>query len=594
MSAPNGGTYPDRSSEMGACDTRARDEASRHLDGRRARNWLRVSWLRSKQANVDMDRPGAAYVDEIPVDTVLTRAARPILAEMAAEIESEPVSLILTDAHGTVLKRYVGDGTLTAALDKVDLAPGFRYAESQVGTNGIGTALEVGAPLLIRGDEHYNGLLRKFSCAGALVTHPVTGTLLGVVDLTTLETNTNSLLLSFAKLAAARIRERILAETGELDRALLRDYHAACQHSGRPVIALGDEVLMMNTLTQQRFDSRDQAAIIDYTRDSRGRTEAFTVLADLPSGITARLSYQPTFVDDRLAGGIVRIKEQVGRTCPGAGASPLVLSSVVGTSARWQHTVRSVVDVCRRREWLVLEGEPGVGKTVLLRAAHAHVRGTTRLEMFDAATLDLVDLLEGVASGLDSGSDVAVLHLHSLDDDGLSALSELLQTVDLDSLADRPWVVTTTNSSEDAHDTHPLLRLFPKTVGVPPLRHHLEDVPDLVRHLLEVAGAHDLTFAPATLNQLMRLTWAGNVAHLRRVLDEICRWKRTGTVHVEDLPGECRATTRRNLTQMEALERDAVVDALALHGGDKIAAARSLGMSRATIYRKIRDFGIVF
>jgi len=44
---------------------------------------------------------------------------------------------------------------------------------------------------------------------------------------------------------------------------------------------------------------------------------------------------------------------------------------------------------------------------------------------------------------------------------------------------------------------------------------------------------------------------------------------------------------------MQALERDAIVDALALHAGDKTAAATAIGMSRATIYRKIHDYGIV-
>nr|WP_253945522.1 helix-turn-helix domain-containing protein [Nocardioides sp. zg-DK7169] len=44
---------------------------------------------------------------------------------------------------------------------------------------------------------------------------------------------------------------------------------------------------------------------------------------------------------------------------------------------------------------------------------------------------------------------------------------------------------------------------------------------------------------------------------------------------------------------METLERDAIIEALDLHGGDKAAAAGSLGMSRATIYRKIRDYGIL-
>lgn len=51
--------------------------------------------------------------------------------------------------------------------------------------------------------------------------------------------------------------------------------------------------------------------------------------------------------------------------------------------------------------------------------------------------------------------------------------------------------------------------------------------------------------------------------------------------------------SRRVLSPLEALERDAIVKCLAEAHGSKTHAARSLGMSRATIYRKIHDFGIV-
>lgn len=84
------------------------------------------------------------------------------------------------------------------------------------------------------------------------------------------------------------------------------------------------------------------------------------------------------------------------------------------------------------------------------------------------------------------------------------------------------------------------------------------------------------------------------MTHLRTVLEDIFRRRRSGTIELDDLPAECRSATRRRLTRIESLERDAVVDALALHNGDKAAAAQALGMSRATIYRKIREYGIEF
>jgi transcriptional regulator of acetoin/glycerol metabolism len=68
--------------------------------------------------------------------------------------------------------------------------------------------------------------------------------------------------------------------------------------------------------------------------------------------------------------------------------------------------------------------------------------------------------------------------------------------------------------------------------------------------------------------------------------------RRTGVLTPEDLPPACRAITRRVLTPLEAIECDAIVEALIDNDGNKAEAARHLGMSRATIYRKIRGYGI--
>ena len=60
-----------------------------------------------------------------------------------------------------------------------------------------------------------------------------------------------------------------------------------------------------------------------------------------------------------------------------------------------------------------------------------------------------------------------------------------------------------------------------------------------------------------------------------------------------DLPPECWTVSRRVLSPLESIERDAIVQSLLDHGGNKIRVARALGMSRATVYRRIHDYGIV-
>jgi transcriptional regulator of acetoin/glycerol metabolism len=77
------------------------------------------------------------------------------------------------------------------------------------------------------------------------------------------------------------------------------------------------------------------------------------------------------------------------------------------------------------------------------------------------------------------------------------------------------------------------------------------------------------------------------------VLKQVVHHKRTGTIHPGDLPPEYWTVSRRLLSPLQSMERDAIVQALLDSRGNKAKTAESLGMSRATIYRKIRQYGIV-
>ena len=92
---------------------------------------------------------------------------------------------------------------------------------------------------------------------------------------------------------------------------------------------------------------------------------------------------------------------------------------------------------------------------------------------------------------------------------------------------------------------------------------------------------------------LTRATWPGNADQLHDMLRSVGRHRRTGTIRLDDLPPDVRMVSRRRLSQLESMERDAILRSLQDAAGDKVAAARALGMSRATIYRKLHAYGIV-
>ena len=106
------------------------------------RDAILASWRRSREWHVAADRIDLSYVREPDLDTPLTRNALPVLQNLHENLQGQPVSVILADAHGVALSRLTADHDLERHLDRVQLAPGFSYAEEFAGTNGIGTAAQ--------------------------------------------------------------------------------------------------------------------------------------------------------------------------------------------------------------------------------------------------------------------------------------------------------------------------------------------------------------------------------------------------------------------------------------------------------------------
>jgi transcriptional regulator with AAA-type ATPase domain len=198
--------------------------------------------------------------------------------------------------------------------------------------------------------------------------------------------------------------------------------------------------------------------------------------------------------------------------------------------------------------------------------------------------------LEAFAEQVDEDDfSIIIRDVDLLDEDQLAAIAELCQGRE-----GGGWIgVTIGGVDSESPSPAPIQTFVGQTVPVPALRHRIEDVHDLVPVLLRrLSRGSALSLSPAAMRQLCKYSWPGNVEELREVLRDVVGRQRTGIVDVAQLPAMCRTLSRHTLTQIEALERDAIVRSLEDNHGRKVDAAAALGISRATIYRKIKEFGI--
>jgi sigma-54 dependent transcriptional regulator, acetoin dehydrogenase operon transcriptional activator AcoR len=596
---------PPQTSRDRLAEARVRFLSADAVDSALVRKPILASWWRSRQWNVAADHIDLSYLHEPDLETRLVRSAEPVLRHLREQLDGQPISVILTDADGLVLARLTGDHDLERALDSVMLAPGFSYAEARVGTNGIGTALEAGGPAHVFGHEHYAEHLEQFGCAGVPIHDPVSGKTVGVIDLTCWRKDADPLMISLVKATADQITQALVTASSSRDVDLLQEYVRVCRRTGGIVLALGNDVVMLNDHARTLLDPGDQAALIGHATEALARrTGGGAVTVDLPSGVVARMSVRR--VNDRpVADGVVHVKlvsAGLGPPDIPAPRSAMYLPGLVGSGVLWLRACREAETLYDSSEWLTLEGEPGVGKLALARAVHQRRNPAAPFHVLNAGSVSGPGqdwLVKTRRELLDGKGMLVIRHVDALNARQMHALASALQEAWAAGRQAELRVAITLNRKQAAADlpldpTARLLRFFQGTVELPPLRHHIEDLHELVPFFLaRLSQQGRLTCSTEAMQLLLRHNWPGNTEQLWQVLRQVVQRRRAGAIMPKDLPPECWTVSRRLLSPLESIERDAIVQSLQDHDGNKVRAAEALGMSRATIYRKIHEYGIV-
>jgi len=311
------------------------------------------------------------------------------------------------------------------------------------------------------------------------------------------------------------------------------------------------------------------------------------------------------------------------------------LDGIIGASANIQDVLRMISRLKDTRTPVLVSGESGTGKELVARAIHFRgAMAQTPFVAVDCGSL-VPTLMESELFGYEKGAFTGAIKSKSglfhaanggtifLDEIGelpLEMQAKLLRV--LQEREVRPVgsnapisvdvrVIAATNRDLEAayregtfrKDLY--FRLNVVTVHLPSLRERRSDIPMLVHHFLNrYAPGTNLQVTPAAMKSLLQYEWPGNVRELENCVARAVTLGDRQVIDVADLPPAIRAegaepsqrmpmeSASLSTTALAEMERMTILKVFEQANGDKALAGRMLGISRATLYRKLKRYNI--
>ncbi|TFV84877.1 hypothetical protein E4V99_07500 [Microbacterium sp. dk485] len=524
-----------------------------------------TSWVRSRELGVDA---ASTAVPLNPLSVTRARrlvdAATPVMTNLADQCRDSDAWGMLLDRECVQVFPLVGDARVVREGEQRGGGLGATFQEAVVGTNGAGISVERLESFLVVGEEHFREAEHNLASVGVPLRDPY-GRMAGVLLMCQRLSSANHMIVPYTQTLAVAIEKQLALATSGDERAL---FEAFARHSRRPslaVVGISEDVYIANNAAQQLL--RDGA-------ETDALREAVLAVADAGRSRLMTL----TFEEERYRVHCRIVQLSAGRNGVVASLSRVAAPPVLAPGRRFEPPAPAADPVARAKDLgfpVLVTGEPGSGRAHRVRS----VASVVELDAAAAATDGAAWMAQ--CRELLSRGDVLIRHLDALPPTLRPGVLELIR-------AGAHWVAATVESvSPDFEAT------FPVTVAVLPLRERTADLPALVEALLADLGAARTRRTPEVMSILARYPWPGNVAQLRRLLAGILVRLEGDTISIDDLPREIASSGRRNTGEglLARTERELVFDALREANWNRDAAAKTLGISRATMYRRIRQFG---
>jgi len=538
------------------------------------------------------------------------RIASDAVARLHERVRGADYCVLLTDAQGRTID-YRVESAIRNDCRKAGLYLGTCWSEGEEGTCGVAAVLTSKAPVTVHKRDHFRAAFIGLTCTAAPVFDPQ-GELLGVVDVSALQSPDD-------RRSQHLIRQLVEQTAREIENAFFM--HSAQGHW-----------VMRAHGTPGYVESQPDYLL---AWDADGRLQAINSLAR--QRLVQHLGRLPEHIGELFdMGQLRRVNTSSAQRLPGLGglygrvSAPQQRQRVQplhqAQDPRLEQHLRLATRVKDCNLAVLVQGETGSGKEVFARQLHQHSqRRDGPFVTLNCAAIpenliesELFGYVAGAFTGASSKgmqgllqqADGGTLFLDEIGDMPLNLQTRLLRVlaegevaplgaarrerVDIQVICathrDLMAMVKDGRFREDLY-----FRLANARFELPPLRER-EDRLGLIHQLLaeeaQACGVEGV-LADDALQALLVYRWPGNLRQLRQVLRYACAVSEGGQVQLQDLPQEVRGeAVVSSVSGVSCPARQLLLDALIRHRWKPADAARALGISRATLYRRVHEHHI--
>ncbi|MCD8349015.1 MAG: sigma-54-dependent Fis family transcriptional regulator [Planctomycetaceae bacterium] len=611
-----------------------------------------VSWQKCRRHGVDPEAGVGKKVDGELFQSILREnqtlldIARPIMQSVFDIVHQSHFLMVLTDSVGYLIET-IGDATIGDRAKDLRFELGTLWNDLEVGSNAIGVALDYDTPIQMIGPEHYCVSHHSWTCSAAPI-HGMGGEVIGCFNMSGFYNEAHKHTLAVAKLAAFAIETQLrnmhnasLMQTSldaNTDGMVLLDNQffpiwanvaaLALLETGRERIeAIGDIRRMLPEVDWEEVQGWHKGEQY-FTNDTRlvlaGKTIPCSVTISPTMEIGRNKTYSVT----------IKKQEQVIRAVNmlSGNRATYTFDNIFTASPSMRKTVTLARTFSGYEGVVLIEGESGTGKELFAQALHnASSRAKNPFIAINCASLPR-DLIESELFGYEKGAftgahkegnmgkfelaDSGTIFLDEIGELPLEFQAKLLRVVEtrqvrrLGGNVEKKLdvrIIAATNRNLRREVEYGrfrgdlFFRLNVLWLQIPPLRERKDDIALCAEKFLDHFNHRypelRKTMTPEFVEGLMEYHWPGNVRELQNGIERAFYSGSDDVLTLDDLSIAIGIPlhpprTEPQLIAGPALDRQALEDALRASGGNVERAAKSMGTSRASLYRQIKKLGL--